>query len=57
MDKEYQKLADLEWEYWVATKIIKDEDIIKLAKGKYMKQLNKVVKAQKTASSSEKTKE
>ena len=46
MDKEQQKLADLEWEYLIAIKTEQEEDIIALAKGKYKKQLNKVLRLQ-----------
>lgn len=48
MEKEMQeKLADLEFEYYVARVSKQDEDIIKQAKSKYKRQLNKVVKMQK----------
>lgn len=48
MEKEMQeKLADLEFEYYVARISKQDEDIIKQAKSKYKRQLNKVLKMQK----------
>lgn len=47
MDKELQKLADLEWEYNIAKMTKQDEDIIIIAKGKYIRQLNKVLRLQK----------
>ena len=48
MGKEMQeKLADLEFEYYVARISKQDEDIIKQAKSKYKRQLNKVLKMQK----------
>ena len=48
MEKEMQeRLADLEFEYYVARISKQDEDIIKQAKSKYKRQLNKVVKMQK----------
>ena len=48
MEKEMQeRLADLEFEYYVARISKQDEDIIKQAKSKYTKLLNKVVKMQK----------
>ena len=48
MEKEMQeRLADLEFEYYVARISKQDEDIIKQAKSKYTRQLNKVVKMQK----------
>ena len=48
MEKEMQeRLADLEFEYYVARISKQDEDIIKQAKSKYKRQLNKVLKMQK----------
>ena len=48
MEKEMQeKLADLEFEYYVARISKQDEDIIKQAKSKYKRQLNKVLRMQK----------
>lgn len=48
MEKEMQeRLADLEFEYYVARISKQDEDIIKHAKSKYKRQLNKVLKMQK----------
>ena len=48
MEKEMQeRLADLEFEYYVAKVSKQDEDIIKHAKSKYKRQLNKVLKMQK----------
>jgi len=47
MDKEIRKLEDLEWEYKIAIITKQDEDIITLAKGKYIRQLNKVLRMQK----------
>jgi len=47
MDKELEKLADLEFEYKI-TKLYYSDDKEKmiLAKGKYIRQLNKVKKMQ-----------
>lgn len=48
MEKEMQeKLADLEFEYYVARISKQDEDIIKQTKSKYTKLLNKIIKMQK----------
>ena len=48
MEKEMQeRLADLEFEYYVARISKQDEDIIKQAKSKYTKLLNKIIKMQK----------
>lgn len=47
MDKELKLLEDLEWEYFIAIKLKQDEAVIKLAKGKYTRQLNKVLRMQR----------
>ena len=47
LDKEIRKLEDLEFEYNIARMTKQDEAIIILAKGKYIRQLNKVLKLQK----------
>lgn len=54
MDKEIQKLADLEFEWKVAVITKQDEDIIKIAKAKFTKQYNKVFKVLKTDSNEQK---
>lgn len=54
MDKEMQKLTDLEFDYKVAVITKQDEDIIKIAKAKFTKQYNKVFKAPKTDSNNQK---
>ena len=54
MDKEMQKLADLEFEWKVAIITKQDEDIIKIAKAKFTKQYNKVFKVPKTDSKGQK---
>lgn len=54
MDKEMQKLADLEFEWKVAVITKQDEDIIKIAKAKFIKQYNKVFKVSKTNSNEQK---
>ena len=54
MDKEIQKLADLEFEWKVAVITKQDEDIIKIAKAKFIRQYNKVFKAPKTDSNEQK---
>ena len=54
MDKEMQKLANLEFDYKVAVITKQDEDIIKIAKAKFTKQYNKVFKASKTGSNKQK---
>ena len=54
LDKEQEKLADLEFEYNIARITKQDEDIISSAKGKYIKQLNKVLKLQKIRSNEQK---
>lgn len=48
INKEEKKLADLEFEYNIARISKQDEDIISSAKGKYIKQLNKVLRYKKT---------
>lgn len=53
-NKEMQKLADLEFEWKVAVITKQDEDIIKIARGKFIKQYNKVFKALKTDSKEQK---
>ena len=53
-DKELEKLKDLEFDLNVARLSRQDEDIIKLAKGKYMKQVNKVLKLQEICSKEQK---
>lgn len=57
LDKEQEKLADLEFEYNIARITKQDEDIISSAKGKYIKQLNKVLKLQKIRSNEQKQKD
>ena len=57
LDKEQDKLADLEFEYNIARITKQDEDIISSAKGKYIKQLNKVLKLQKIRSNEQKQKD
>lgn len=47
MEKELEKLADLEFEYNVARITKQSEEIIKMTKGKYTRQLNKVLRMQK----------
>ena len=47
MEKELEKLADLEFEYNVARITKQSEEIIKMAKGEYTRQLNKVLRMQK----------
>lgn len=47
MEKELEKLADLEFEYNIARITKQSEEIIKMAKGKYTRQLNKVLRMQK----------
>ena len=54
MDKEMQKLADLEFDYKATIITKQDEDIIKIAKAKFIKQYNKVFKAPKTDSNGQK---
>ena len=54
MDKEIQKLADLEFEWKVAVITKQDEDIIKIAKAKFIRQYNKVFKVPKTDSNEQK---
>ena len=47
MDKELEKLGDLEFEYNIAKLTKQSEEVIKLARGKYKRQLDKVLKMQK----------
>lgn len=54
MDKEIQKLADLEFEWKVAVITKQDEDIIKIAKAKFIRQYNKVFKVPKIDSNEQK---
>jgi len=54
LDKEQDKLADLEFEYNIARISKQDEEIVSQAKGKYTKQLNKVLRLQKIRSSEQK---
>lgn len=54
MDKEMQKLTDLEFEWKVVIITKQDEDIIKIAKAKFIKQYNKVFKVSKTDSNEQK---
>lgn len=56
LDKEWEKLEDLEFEYNIARLARLDEDVIKLAKAKYMKQVNKVRKLQEMNSNEKKDK-
>ena len=54
LKKEFEKLEDLEFEYNIARLSRQDEEIIKNAKMKYMKQANKVKKLQETESNEQK---
>ena len=54
ISKEQQKLADLEFEYNIARLSDQSEEIIRQAKGKYIRQLNKVLKLQKISSNKQK---
>lgn len=49
MEKELEKLEDLEFEYNVARLSRQSEEVIRLAKGKYRRQLKKILKMQKEA--------
>lgn len=51
---EQRKLADLEFEYNIARMSNQDEEIIRQAKGRYRRQLNKVLRLQKIRSSEQK---
>ena len=46
LDKEQEKLADLEFEYNIAKVSKQEPEIITLAKAKYIRQLNKVLQMQ-----------
>lgn len=54
IDKEMEKLEDLEFEYNMARLSRQDEEIIKLAKGKFLRQVNKVRKIREIASNKQK---
>ena len=54
ISKEQQKLADLEFEYNIARLSDQSEEIIRQAKGKYIRQLNKVLRLQKISSNEQK---
>lgn len=54
LKKEFEKLEDLEFEYNIARLSRQDEEIIKNAKMKYMKQANKVKKLQEIESNEQK---
>lgn len=54
IDKEMEKLEDLEFEYNMARLSRQDEEIIKLAKGKFLRQVNKVRKIREMASNKQK---
>lgn len=54
MDKEWEKLQDLEFEYNIARLSGQEEEIVKEAKAKYTRQLNKVRKLQETSSNEQK---
>lgn len=57
LDKEQEKLADLEFEYNIARITDQPQEIKILAKGKYIRQLNKVLRLQKTFSKEQKDKD
>ena len=57
LDKEIRKLEDLEFEYNIARITDQPEEIKILAKGKYVRQLNKVLRLQKTLSKDKKNKD
>lgn len=50
LTKEFEKLSDLEFEFNIARLSGQSEEIIKKAKAKYFRQLNKVRKLQETSS-------
>ena len=54
LDKEQEKLADLEFEYNVARISNQPEEIQILAKGRYKRQFNKVLRLQKARSNEKK---
>ena len=54
ISKEQQKLADLQFEYNIARLSDQSEEIIRQAKGKYIRQLNKVLRLQKMRSNEQK---
>lgn len=54
MDKEWEKLMELEFEFNIAKLSNQEEEIIKKAKSNYTKQLNKVRKLQKINSNEQK---
>ena len=56
MDKEWEKLMELEFEYNIARLSGQEEEIVKKAKAKYTRQLNKVKKLQETSSNEQKDK-
>ena len=49
-EEEMKKLRDLEFDFNIALLSRQEPEIIKLAKGKYLKQINKVRKMQKPRS-------
>lgn len=55
-NKDMEKVADLEFEWKVAILTKQDEDVIKLAKLKFIKEYNKLFKVSKTASNEQKRK-
>lgn len=57
MEKELEKLADLEFEYNLARITKQSPEIIKVAKGKYTKQLNKLLRKQQCEELLNKTQE
>lgn len=57
IDYEQRKLADLEFEYNIARMSNQDEEIIRQAKGRYRRQLNKVLKYQRIRVYEKKTKD
>ncbi len=54
ISKEQQKLADLEFEYNIARLSDQSEETIRQAKGRYRRQLNKVLGLQKMRSNEQK---
>lgn len=53
MKDEYKKLVDLEFEYNIARLSCQEEDVIRKAKGRYIRQLHKVIKNQSLESNNE----
>ena len=54
LDKEWEKLQELECEYSIARLSGQEEEIVKKAKINYTRQLNKVKKLQETSSNEQK---